>query len=1056
MSAPVPEPGQLVTVRQRRCVVLEVKRGELPPDPRRDIADSAPQHLVVAQALDEDGGEADELAVVWEIEPGAQVHERVALPDPARGFDPPAHVEAFLDAVRWGAVASADIGVLHAPFRSGITLEDYQLDPVARALQMPRVNLLVADDVGLGKTIEAGLVVQELLLRHRARTVLVVCPAGLQLQWRDQMRDKFGLEFRIVDSELQRELRRHRGPHVNPWSHFPRLITSIDYLKRERPLRLFRDLLPPPGQPVFPRRFDLLIVDEAHNVAPAGRGHFSLDSDRTRALRALAPHFEHKLFLSATPHNGYPESFAALLELLDDQRFHRGMRTPDKSQLAAVMVRRLKRELPPTDLGVPRFPERRPLSLEIDYPDEERRAHAALQEYAAMRDKRAGDDAARYASEFVLKLLKKRLFSSPEAFHLTLETHLKALRAPQPATTPRPAKPTRGLLEREIAGAQEEIADDDAYEQQNLDVVVTATSALSTLAPDEEHLLDELLAWSKRAAAGPDAKAKALLEFLDRTVRPDGHWNDTRVIIFTEYRATQNWLFDLLARHGFTSDKRTLTLYGGMDPRERESIKAAFQADPAAAPVRILLATDAASEGIDLQNHCSRLIHYEIPWNPSRMEQRNGRVDRHGQRAKFVDIYHFVGHGFAETNRELPPGDLAGDLEFLMRIALRVNKIREDLGSAGDLLASQVEEAMLGKRRAINVATADPRAARARETLKLERELRKHLARLQENLDESRRHLHLTPDRVRAVVELGLRLAERPGLRPVQLSDSRTAYAVPPLTGSWSVCTEGLEHPHTKQLRPIVFDPDHATGRDDVVLAHLGHRLVQMCLRLLRAEVWAPDDSPRKITRCAARVVPTQALDHTVLLAHARLVVLARDGSVLHEELIIAGGKIREGRFSRFTTLRDLEHAQTLAETHHDELPIPLQKQLADLWPRHRDGLLGALEARMNERAGGLVRLLQERADREAKDLESVLTALLESIRRALDEDPPQMELFTNPERAQLEHNREAMYKRAEALPAEIARETKARRERFADPTPRIFPVALTYLVPEREARRVR
>jgi hypothetical protein len=133
-----------------------------------------------------------------------------------------------------------------------------------------------------------------------------------------------------------------------------------------------------------------------------------------------------------------------------------------------------------------------------------------------------------------------------------------------------------------------------------------------------------------------------------------------------------------------------------------------------------------------------------------------------------------------------------------------------------------------------------------------------------------------------------------------------------------------------------------------------------------------------------------------------------------------------------------------------------LQKQLADLWPNHRNGLLSALEARMNERASGLVKLLQERADREASDLEAVLTALLESIRRALDEDPPQMELFTTPERAQLDHNREAMYARAEALPAEIARETRARRERFADPTPRIFPVALTYLVPEREARRAR
>ena len=117
---------------------------------------------------------------------------------------------------------------------------------------MPRVNLLVADDVGLGKTIEAGMVALELIIRHRARTVLVVCPASLQVQWRDQMRDKFGLDFRIVDSELMKELRRERGIHVNPWNHFPRLITSIDFLKRERPLRLFQETLPAEGDPSIP------------------------------------------------------------------------------------------------------------------------------------------------------------------------------------------------------------------------------------------------------------------------------------------------------------------------------------------------------------------------------------------------------------------------------------------------------------------------------------------------------------------------------------------------------------------------------------------------------------------------------------------------------------------------------------------------------------------------------------------------------------------------------------------------------------------------------------
>ncbi|MGZ3355048.1 MAG: SNF2-related protein, partial [Isosphaeraceae bacterium] len=254
-----PESGQLVNVRSRRWVVNEVQASQISPRPLEPTA-SKPQHLVSLHSV-EDDALGEELQVVWEIEPGAKLIEKVALPEPT-GFDSPDRLDAFLDAVRWGAASTADLRNIQAPFRSGIDIEDYQLDPVVRAIQMPRVNLLVADDVGLGKTIESGLVALELIIRHRARRVLVVCPASLCVQWRDQMRDKFGLDFRIVDSELMRDLRRKRGIHVNPWGHFPRLITSIDFLKRERPLRLFRETLPAEGESIYPRRYDVLIVDE--------------------------------------------------------------------------------------------------------------------------------------------------------------------------------------------------------------------------------------------------------------------------------------------------------------------------------------------------------------------------------------------------------------------------------------------------------------------------------------------------------------------------------------------------------------------------------------------------------------------------------------------------------------------------------------------------------------------------------------------------------------------------------------------------------------------------
>jgi SNF2 family DNA or RNA helicase len=170
------------------------------------------------------------------------------------------------------------------------------------------------------------------------------------------MLEKFGLDFVIVDGACIKRLRRERGLYANPWTHFPRLITSMDYLKREYPLRMFREAVARDGPHAGLRDFDILVVDEAHNVAPSGTGNFALDSQRTQALREIGKHFEHKLFLTATPHNGYRESFSALLELLDDQRFARSV-SPDPAQLRAVMVRRLKSEIKNWD-GTDKFPRR--------------------------------------------------------------------------------------------------------------------------------------------------------------------------------------------------------------------------------------------------------------------------------------------------------------------------------------------------------------------------------------------------------------------------------------------------------------------------------------------------------------------------------------------------------------------------------------------------------------------------------------------------------------------------------------------------------------------------
>jgi ERCC4-related helicase len=1044
-----PEQGQLVSVRSRQWIVTEVAPSTLPSD-RLQTGLENPQNLLTLSSV-EDDGLGEELNVIWELEPGAGVIEKVALPEPT-GFDAPDQLDAFLDAVRWGASSSADVRTIQSPFRSGIDIEDYQLDPVVRAIQMPRVNLLIADDVGLGKTIEAGMVALELIIRHRARKILVICPASLQIQWHEQMRDKFGLDFRIVDSDLMGLLRRKRGIHVNPWNHFPRLITSIDFLKRERPLRLFRELLPGPDEPAYPRKFDLLICDESHNCAPSGRGRYATDSQRTQALQQLAPHFEHKLFLTATPHNGYPESFSALLELLDNQRFARST-TPDRKQLQAVMVRRMKSELPPKWDGSPRFPKRELEPIEVPYTAEEKEVHVALRRYAELRTKRADDASEKLATEFVLKTLKKRLFSSPAAFAATLERHERSLRTAKRA---RVVKPSVGILKRELDRIDEEYADDAKYDEATADAIDAATMLFSQPTDAELNLLQQMKQWAVKASAQQDSKVRCLIEWLNKHIRSGKKWSGERVIIFTEYRATQKWLMEILATEGFAGNDRLLTMHGGMPLKDRDDVKAAFQDAPDASPVRILLATDAAAEGLNLQNHCFRLIHYEIPWNPNRLEQRNGRIDRHGQKGflspdgkRLVFVYHFVGQGYKERQQTGIDGrvsDLEADLEFLARVAQKVETIREDLGSYGTVLADDVEMAMLGHGyKLIGTGKAEERVEPVRKMLRFERDLAKQIKELLKQYEDTQRELRLSPDNVRKVVEVALQLAEQPALIPSPDHSGKPVFVMPAFRGTWAACAEGLEHPHRKFIRPITFDHTVADGSDEVVLVHLNHRLVQMSLRLLRAEVWATKGRKR-LNRVTARLVPDNVLKTPAVVAHARLVVIGGDNHRLHEEIIAAGGHIKEGRFSRLSVgeVDDLWAAAT-----NDSAFESMQRKLTELWDRLGTPLAQAIEARMKDRTNGLQKKLAERAEKEAGDIEEILTELKKAIEIELD-DPEyqQLTLFNDPEKEQFERNRDFLRARAKKIPDEIIRETAGVRSRYADPRPRMFPVAVTFLVP--------
>ncbi|WP_210586810.1 DISARM system SNF2-like helicase DrmD [Streptomyces sp. GESEQ-35] len=1052
----VPEISDLVEVRGQRWVVADVDLGE---SAKPDGGASRGTTLVTLNSV-EDGRYNDTLSVIWEVEPGRRRLPAGSLPDvTAGGFDPPERLAAFLDAVRWSAVTSADVRTLQAPFRSGVAVEPYQLEPVSRAVAAPRVNLLLADDVGLGKTIEAGLVALELILRNRAHKIMIVCPAGLTVKWRDEMAEKFGLDFTIIDSERSAEVRRSHGSAANPFNIYPQCIVSLPWLRGPKAQRLLAEVLPTEDTDATTptkRVFDLLILDEAHHVAPsAPKQLYPVDSQQTKLIRRLAPHFEHRLFLSATPHNGYQESYTALLEIIDSQRFARGVE-PDPAAVKDTVVRRLKTDIREPD-GTRRFLERTTVALPVEYTDDERRIHGLLKDYAQLRRAKLGTryKGGRKAADLVTLLLKKRLFSSPDAFARTIAVYLDTL----------------GTKKQQAAEEIEEwqetfFADYADYDDEPLaeaedDAIARATTLQPSTDNDEADLLEQMQEWAQRHQAQADSKARELIDYVKAVCLPDGkHWTNERVVVFTEYRDTQIWLQNLLRDHGLGGDRVAL-LHGGMNTDDREQLRLAFQAEPAENEVRILLATDAASEGIDLQRHCHRLVNYDIPFNPNKLEQRIGRIDRYGQRTA-PEIVHFIGSGY-----EKAADNYEADLEFLARVANKVARMEEDLGKVNAVLADAVQRRMTGDLGAdFDVERAEAYAGRKAKrggNVTAERDVQAQAQRLKDQVDATVSTLGITPPRVARVVSTALPLARQQDITPV-IDDREFApgfYEVPTLTGSWERASQGLADKLRPEIqRPITFDAQGAKGRDDVVLAHLGHPLVTMSTRLLRAAVWNKDQTG--LARVAAVVSDHPELETTLVGAFARFVLVGADGVRLHEEVLQAGGWLRDdetsagsvrfNRLEKITTLREILDNALADSTKASTL---LERRLTDAWPHVSEALVSSLEWRARNRQTALEGRLENRRREETERIAANIDAFRASLRAAIgkpaEEEEGQLELIFD-EAEQQRRDRENWAKRLDALETEKEREFASIAARYAQPKPLLFPVAVVFVVPRREA----
>ena len=1034
----VPELGQVVEVRGSTWAVNDLREQGLLRSPA-DETHAGVHHLVSLQSLEEDRL-GEKLTVVWELEVGHTVAPDQGLPETIAvdRFDDPNTLAAFVDAVRWGAVTSADDKSYQAPFRSGANVEAYQLEPLRRALQAPRTNLLLADDVGLGKTIEAGLVIQELLLRHRARSVIIVCPPSLALKWQDEMQEKFGLDFVIVNSALMSEVRRTHGLAANPFRLFPRVIVSMAWLPQLRAQRLLRDIYSQTEQRNTAHRFafDVLVVDEAHHVAPAspsaaggGRG-YAVDSQRTIATRRLAEKCEHRLFLSATPHNGHSESFTALLEMIDDRRFSRGANV-DEQALREVTVRRLKSELP--DQG---FQPRVVKSLAFDPADDEQESFATLDRI--LTESARANDRGR-SGDIVSMLLKKRFLSSPYAFARTIDLYREAA-----ATGQLP------FIDDDETYYQEVLGSDQSDEEEGLEHHPEFTSLRHSKGSDplvaaKPGEIDALAEWGYSYEHKPDSRLTALIDFLDAVCRPTGSWNNERVAVFTEYAATLEWIVDVLTQRGYRPVLEVIQ--GSTSPEDREDVRARFSADPTEHPVRVLVATDSAGEGIDLQAHCHRLVNFDVPFNPSRLEQRIGRIDRYGQRHS-PEIHHFVPVRSSSTYE--------ADLDFVQRIAEKVGRVAQDLGSVNEVIDAEVQEHFSPGRTRRRSKHAEDGNAVINRTLAGGMSLNRQLTDLSRSYADIKVNMHLTPDNLRRVVDTALDLSAQPQL--VEVGDDRTdaqVFRVPDLGSAWRPALKGLDRRlEPGVLRPVTFDDSAAQGRDDLVHVHLGHALVQKSSRMLRSSLFSSESDLHRVT-----AVVVDGLEQSCVAAMSRLVLVGRGGTRLHEEVFLTGIRVRGQDMAEAKVERLLD--ETLDASSFTLASEPVLRRLMEEWnaegSRLRERLDAAVRRRAETRQATVANRLETRRESEVARAREIFAAfrrnLQESHERLVREEQEEsMMLFADDQQAQRRRDRHAMEERLSSLGEEETREVETISARYDDIKHHVSSAALVFAVSTADA----
>jgi superfamily II DNA or RNA helicase len=1081
-----PEVGQAVYVRNRLATVRAVE----PYDTR---GKQGVLHLVDVEYLDECRYPESE-QVLWEVEATAKVLGSTSLPSvDANNPDLPVSLGAFVNAHRWTRLNRLretndlkDEPILGV-WNSAIQVHPYQLEPVIRALSMPRVSLLLADGVGLGKTIQSGLVLEELLLRRRIRRVMVMCPAMLQRQWKVELQQKFNLNFEVIDSDSTFQLRKRMGIDTNPWKAFPRVITSMDYLRMPDVLQQFMHASQlaedDGGQVLAHAPWDLLIVDECHHFAPSSG---SRASQRTRMLREIRFLFEHRLFASATPHNGKTVCFTGLLELLDPVRFqmHYELDAKTREALGDVRIRRLKDDINANSLHPPFAEQHEPESLEYSLTDSEVALYEALRRYRNQgeEDLKEASNKERWLGKFIYSLLTKRLLSCPFAFARTWWRHVE----PEAEDSTEDDLSLFKLAEVSALRADDQIKSDDEramleedtaryggawlrkHDSHLTELQQEVCRALEAMGYDRDRIQNEgslsELAWRS------DSKTERLVQWVTEHLFVDGKLrDDERLLIFTEYKETLFYLEERFKHLGF--DKNSLSLlYGGMSAGEFQRVKDDFE--DATAPVRLMLATDAASEGINMQQECRWIIHYDIPWSPSKLQQRNGRVSRHGQ---LRDVHiHYFRSGEDE------------DSDFLFRVAAKVERVRQDLGSVERIFEAAIQRHFRGIKTSVDEVNklVDKEIENSQQLNELGQSSGSDIAdltrRARELLESTDDRLGISPAGLVEILRTALQVEGAGSLDEINGRPGFFRLRPPP---RWEgLAKQSLTVGSKNDKMEILFDASLAEiekgGRRIMrldrhqCLMRLGHPIMRQAMAILCRQLHDPT-SKQPIFRWSVAAVQGSGFEALVIYHHT-LTAINQLREPLHDEVRATVFRVEGDNL----TPVELEFQNRVLRSQHLPIKSPERREnwvrtLRAHWYRHRDSLKAyedSEQAHWSEvfKKRATIALKRESDDTDAsykhrlKELRNrSRDTELEKLARQLQEEEQEslMNLFeeireeARAKAMSIEDQMQILRQDVERTRITLEAEQKRRLKevlpnRFSIREVRVLPLAVTYVVP--------